>query len=200
LNILAIGAHPDDIEEGCAGYLIKKQAQGHRIGHCLVTDGSNRGLKEIRDVEQKNALNKFPSTVKSWSLEYVDCLTEGNLQDIIEDLEKIINEFKPDIIFTHFPEDTHHDHRLISKATLEAGRYKGRIFFYESAITRGFEPTHYCDITSHIDTKMEIISCFESQREVIGIKGVKALALYRAIQSKQEAKFSESFKAYRDIL
>jgi len=199
MKILVIGAHPDDIEEGCAGYLLQRIEAGDKVFHCTITDGSNRGDKQTRLDEQKKA-DKLLKPYHKYRLKYIDCRTETHLQNLIEDLENIIQMSEPTMILTHYPNDTHHDHRIIAEATLEAGRYVPIILFYESSITRGFEPTHYCDISKEMDKKLKIIQCFESQKDVIGIKGVKALAEYRASQSKQEAKFSESFKAYRDIL
>jgi len=202
MRILAIGAHPDDIEEGCSGYLIKKLADGSKIAHLLITDGSKRGNKTIRIKEQTEAL-KILKPTDSFRLDIQDCHTDGIIQELITKIESIVEEWKPNMILTHFPHDTHHDHRIVSQASLEAGRYVPTILFYESASTRDFDPTHYCDITNMIDDKIRIIKCFESQLDVIGIsdgKAVRTLSEYRGYQSKLRFKFAEAFKAYRDVL
>lgn len=202
MRILAIGAHPDDIEEGCSGYLIKKLAMGSEVGHLLITDGSMRGDKTMRLKEQTDAL-KLLKPSSSFELGIQDCYTDGIIQELIIKIESVVEKWKPDMILTHFPYDTHHDHRIISQASLEAGRYIPTILFYESASTRNFDPTHYCDITDVIDKKIKIMKCFKSQQDVIGIsdgKAVITLAEYRGYQSKLRFKYAEAFKAYRDVL
>jgi LmbE family N-acetylglucosaminyl deacetylase len=172
MNILSIGAHPDDIELGSGGLLLKSRKQRHNVYMYTITRGSASGDPNQRS----NVL---------WIDNFEDTKLSLN-NDLINHIEFIINKAKADIIYTHSLSDTHHDHRAVAEATVEAGRYIPNIFSYEIPGTKDFKPQMYYDISDVIDEKIQLINNFWSQKEKMFIKSnaIRGLAQYRALQSK----------------
>lgn len=184
MNILAIGAHPDDIELGCGGVLIKAVRQGHNVFMYTVTRGSASGDPAERTEELIRSA-KFIGAEKLWIDNFQDTKLTLNSQ-LINAIEYFANKAKADIVYTHSTGDTHHDHRAIALATLEAARYAPNILAYEVPVTKEFHPQVYYDISDVLDEKIELLSVFSSQRDKMFIKAnaIKGLAQYRALQSR----------------
>ena len=183
MNILAIGAHPDDIEIGCGGLLLKAVKAGHNVFMYTLTRGSVTADPERRVQEQLESARFIGAHV------WVDDLEDSKLSlndELINRIELAMRTFNADIVYTHALGDTHHDHRAIAQATLEAGRYVPNILSYEIPVTKEFNPTLYCDISETIDDKLELLNIFSSQSNNICLRsnGVKGLAQYRALQSR----------------
>jgi LmbE family N-acetylglucosaminyl deacetylase len=184
MNILAIGAHPDDIELGCGGLLLKASRQGHNVSMYTLTRGSASGDPEQRTKELMQSA-KFIGAKKLWIDNFED--TKLSLSsELINHIEFFINKSDPDIVITHSLGDTHHDHRAIAASTIEAGRYIPSIMSYEIPVTKDFKPQVYYDISDVIDDKIELINIFWSQRSKMFLKSnaIKGLAEYRALQSR----------------
>ena len=109
VNILAIGAHPDDIEFGCGGALIKYTQRGHRLFLLVMTGGELGGSSSVRTQEQKASGNILGAEKIYWG-GYEDTHLVVDV-DLIGKIEAVIAEVKPDFIFCNFPDDTHQDHR-----------------------------------------------------------------------------------------
>jgi LmbE family N-acetylglucosaminyl deacetylase len=184
MNILAIGAHPDDIELGCGGLLLKASRQGHDICMYTLTRGAASGDPEQRTKELMQSA-KFIGAKKLWIDNFED--TKLSLSsELINHIEFFINKADPDIVITHSAGDTHHDHRAIATATVEAGRFIPNILSYEIPVTKDFKPQVYYDISDVIDDKIELINIFWSQRSKMFLKSsaIRGLAEYRALQSR----------------
>src|SRR5437899_10103621 len=129
MNILAIGAHPDDIELGCGGLLIKASRQGHNVFMHTLTRGGASGDPTERTKELMRSA-KFIGAKDLLIEDFEDTkLTAGH--DLINHVEAYIDKVDPDVIFTHSNKDVHHDHRAIATATVEAGRFNSNILSYE---------------------------------------------------------------------
>jgi LmbE family N-acetylglucosaminyl deacetylase len=184
VEILAIGAHPDDIELGCGGLLIKAVRSGHNVSMYTATRGGAGGDPKERVKEaQKSA--EFIGAKALWLDDLPDTrLREGI--DLISRIESRIDIVHPDIILTHHAEDVHHDHRTLARATLEAARFDSNILAYEIPLTRDFEPRTFFDISDVVDEKVQLVNLFASQREKIYLRAdaIKGLAGFRALQSR----------------
>ncbi len=184
MNILAIGAHPDDIELGCGGLLIKCTKQGHHVNMYAVTRGAASGdpLQRTRELQESA---KFIGADNLWIDNFEDTKLIVN-NDLINHIEHIINRAHPDLILTHSAGDTHHDHRAIALSTVEAGRYFSNILAYEIPLTKDFSPQVFFDVSDVIDKKVRLIEIFWSQHSKLYLKanGIKGLAEYRALQSR----------------
>lgn len=189
IKVLAIGAHPDDIELGCAGTLLKHRKNGTELYLFVLTKGEASGDPRIREREcQKSA--KLMKAVELFFGEMNDTEINDGVKTIVL-IEDIINLVNPDIIYTHSSKDTHQDHRNASNATLSAARRCNKIFFYETPTTyKNFLPQVYVDIEREFDTKKKIIRLFSSQSEKIwwaagdrAAMAVEGLAAYRGYQA-----------------
>jgi LmbE family N-acetylglucosaminyl deacetylase len=184
MKILAIGAHPDDIELGCGGLLLRAARQGHSVFMYTLTRGGASGDPEQRTKELLQSA-KFIGAQRVWIDNFED--TKLSLSsELINHIEFFINRADPDIVITHSLNDTHHDHRAISESTLEAGRFVPNIMSYEIPVTRDFKPQVYFDISDVMDDKIELINIFWSQRSKMFLKSnaIRGLAEYRALQSR----------------
>ena len=159
--ILAIGAHPDDVEFGCAGTLAKYQTAGDQIYILTLTLGSEGGDPDIRRKEAKKAAKIQRAK-----------LFLGNLEDTkitdtsktIQYIEEIVQQINPTHIYTHSIHDRHQDHRAVFHSTVTACRQVPNIFCYLSpSSTVNFKPNIFINIDQYIDTKLKTIAEFKSQ-------------------------------------
>ena len=199
MNILAIGAHPDDIELGCGGLLIKSARQGHNVYMYVITRGEASGDPRLRCMELIQSA-RFIGAKMLWIDNFEDATLSVNSK-LINHLEYFIQKVHPDLILTHPLEDYHHDHRAIAKSTLEAARNSQNILAYEIPLTRDFNPQLFFDISEVKDDKNELVNIFASQKNknFMDQSGVQALTKFRAQQSRLNSniEFAESFEVMK---
>ena len=199
MRILAIGAHPDDIELGCGGMLIKAARGGHEIDMYTLTRGGASGDPNERSRELRRSA-QFIGAKHLWIDNFEDSkLSISN--DLINHIEYFINKSNPDLILMHSQGDIHHDHRAIASATLEAARFNSNVLSYEIPLTRHFDPKIFYDISDVVYEKVELIEIFWSQQNKLYLKSnaIKGLAEYRALQSRLNTgvKYAEAFEALK---
>ena len=184
MKILAIGAHPDDIELGCGGLLLKAARQGHDVHMYSLTRGAVGGDPKQRTTELMKSA-KFIGAKNLWIDNFEDTKLAVS-SDLISHIEFFITKVDPELIITHSHNDVHHDHRAVSLSTVEAGRFVSNILSYEIPLTKNFSPQVFFDITDVIDDKVELIKKFWSQQSKLYLQtnGIKGLAEYRALQSR----------------
>jgi len=199
MNILAIGSHPDDIEFGCGGTLIKYSQQGHNIFLLVLTDGSFGGDPQIRKDEQAQAA-RFMNTRELFWGGFNDTELVDN-RELILKIEEVIRKVNPDIIFLNYEEDVHQDHRATSQAAVSASRYVREVLFYEVPTTQRFEPEIFVDIQDVLDKKLQLLKIHASQVDKTRIENLTILesaqscANFRGFQGR--VKYAEGFKALR---
>lgn len=184
MNILAIGAHPDDIELGCGGTLLKAARDGHKVFLYVITRGGASGNPEERTQELFATAN-YLGAQKLWVDNFGDTKVQVGSK-LINHIEFFIHESSADLVFTHSLQDYHHDHRAIAEATIEASRFSQNVLAYEVPLTKEFKPLVYCDISDVIDEKIELIRMFRSQngKQFTSADAVRGLAQYRAFQAR----------------
>ena len=188
MRILAIGAHPDDIEFGCGGTLIKYAQQGHDVSLLVMTDGGGGGDGRIRRQEQQAARDILGVSRLSWG-EYPDTAIPLD-RESIQRVERVILDVRPDFIFVHSQDDTHQDHRHLSVATITATRYTRNVLFYEGPTTQNFSPNVFVDIDGVLQDKITALQAHESQVMKTNIEGmnildiVKSSTHFRGIQGR----------------
>jgi LmbE family N-acetylglucosaminyl deacetylase len=199
MNILAIGAHPDDIEYGCAGTLIKYAERGHRIYLMVLTSGQEGGSSEIRKQEQENAAELMSVQKIFWG-GYHDTQLPLN-KELIEKIEEVLGEVNPDLILVNYGDDTHQDHRILTQATMSATRYVRNVLFFEVPTTQNFNPQVYVDISDTLERKSQVLNAHASQvmktniEDMYIIELAQANATFRGIQGR--VKFAEAFAPLR---
>ena len=208
LKIIAVGAHPDDIELACGGTLAYAVNQGHDVTMIVVTGNSSldhHGNSIRTDLEAKseqlNAAKKLGvSQIEILGFEDMDVPYS---KELVSRLDKIINDINPDITFTHFVFDTHQDHIRTAQSTLSAARKQNTILLYEpiNPSGRGYMPFRaqvYFDISSTIDNKISSLKEHKSQYIKYGdnwIGGVTARAKFRGFE--MGAEYAECFELVR---
>lgn len=199
LRILALGAHPDDIEAGCGGTLIKYAQSGHRIFLMVLTAGEQGAGRGVRMREQQQAAKCLRAEKLYWG-GYPDTklLVEPRL---IQKVERVVREVEPHFIFVHFHDDTHQDHRHLAVSTVTATRYTKNVMFYEGPTTQNFSPTVFVDIDAVLKGKIEALEAHESQIKKTNIEGltivdiIRSSAHFRGIQGR--VKNAEGFVPLR---
>jgi len=188
MRILAIGAHPDDIEFGCGGTLIKYARQGHDVFLLVMTEGGGSGEGSIRRQEQEEAANILQAAKLFWG-EYPDTAIPLD-RDSIQRVERIIHEVQPDFIFVHFQDDTHQDHRHLSVSTITATRYTRNVLFFEGPTTQNFSPSVFVDVDTVLERKVTALEAHASQVTKTNIEGLtivdiaRSSAHFRGIQGR----------------
>lgn len=184
MNILAIGAHPDDIELGCGGSLLKAARNGVNVFMYIVTRGSSAGSVVKRSNEIISSA-KYLGAKALWIDNYEDSAVYLT-KELINSIEFFIRKTRADVVYTHPIQDNHHDHRAIGQATIEAGRFTPNILAYENPSTKNFLPVLYSDISDVIFEKIRLIELYGSQnsKAFLSSNSVKGLAEYRAIQTR----------------
>jgi LmbE family N-acetylglucosaminyl deacetylase len=171
-HILAIGAHADDVELGCGASLLKWGRKGDRITIYTATDSAYNAPdgKTIRSAEdakreaeaaaKRLGANLICGPFKCHHLHFSEPLNAA--------LVSIIEEVKPDLVLTHWDQDTHPDHQALSKATLHASRRVSNVLMYESNSyigTSNFDGRFFVDVSETLDEKIELVAGFKSEFE-----------------------------------
>lgn len=180
IDILAIGAHPDDVELGCGATLAKEIANGKKVGVLDLTRGElgTRGTAEIRDQEAAKAAEILGVTFRK-NLRFSDGFLVNNPASQLE-IIKIIRKYRPEIVLCNAIDDRHIDHPKASKMVADAcflsGLRKIETIFegnnqeawrpknvYHYIQWKNIEPDFVVDVTQFMDKKMEAIMAYESQ-------------------------------------
>lgn len=199
MNILAIGPHPDDIEIGCGGTLIKYAKAGHNVYMMVLTDGSIGGEPAIRKDEQEQACKYLGANGLFWG-GYKDTELACS-RELIGKIDSVIEKTKPDVVFLNFWADVHQDHRAAAQAAVSATRYIKEVLFFEVPSTQHFEPDIFVDIKDVLDQKLHLLSLHASQVHKTRVENLSILesaqscANFRGFQGR--VKFAEGFKSVR---
>ncbi len=179
MNILAVGAHPDDIEVGCGGTLIRYAQKGHEVFLLVCTMGEKGGIAETRYQEQLKAAEIMGVKDVFWgNFKDTEFADQGN--EIIQMVESYINSTTPDFIFVNSFQDTHQDHRTLHRSVLSATRYVKNVLFYEVPTSDSFAPSVYVDIGPVMEKKLEALQAHASQVMKTNIPGLSILDIARA--------------------
>ncbi len=208
MNILAIGAHLDDIELACGGTLAKAVKSGHKVKMLVMTDSAYTNFDGTVLRTREEALDEGKTAAGSLGVEDLEILDFPikNIPyngDTVEKINRVIDEFKPDYIFTHWIHDTHQDHMNTALATISAARYKSNIFMHEPFPPSGrsymaFRPQAYFDITDTIEDKIHSLKAHKSQHSKYGDDWTDAVrGRSRARGFESGYKYAEVFEVVR---
>jgi LmbE family N-acetylglucosaminyl deacetylase len=174
LRVVVVGAHPDDPETGCGGTIASYTAQGHNVTIIYLTRGeagipgkTHAEAAKIRTAECDKACAILKA--KPVFAGQIDGDTLVNNQ-WYEQFRNLIETENPDIVFTHWPVDSHRDHRAASLLTYDAWLAGGRKFdLYYFEVDQGeqtqiFHPTQYVDIDATLQLKHDACFAHASQR------------------------------------
>lgn len=170
MNILAVGAHFDDVELGCAGSLARHVRQGDKVYIYVATDSgySNADGKIIREVKVARQEGEKSADIIGAELICGGCksLFLEFEEKVNADLIKIIEDKKIELIYTHWCGDIQHDHCNLARAVLHAGRHVPRILMYRSnwyISSMTFSPNFFVDISDTWNIKEQAILAHSSE-------------------------------------
>ncbi len=183
-NILAVGAHPDDLELNCAGTLARYAAAGDRVFMAVFTSGNMGDLNvppdELAETRRREA--EASAAIIGAKLLWPAVTDELVFPDAQQRriMIDLLREADPDVIITHGPGDYHPDHRYVSQLVFDSYFQKGlphipgqtrpacrfgqaQVYYMDNVGGIGFSPTEYVDITDVIQTKRDMLACHQSQ-------------------------------------
>jgi len=193
-NVLAVGAHPDDIEYGCGGTISKHIEIGDEVYILIMTNGE-RGNHSFNNQECLNALEKLG--IKRSNIIF------GNFPDgyvthnhkTVSFIEDYIQKFNIKRVYTHCPNDRHQDHINCSKSVSSAARNIPELLLFQGPSTNDpFEPHYFIKLSeNNFHKKVNALGCYETQikKGILDLQRVEGLAL---IHSKiGNSRFAEAF-------
>jgi len=183
MRVLAVGAHPDDLEILCGGTLARFVQDGHEVVMCNATLG-NRGsfvhtsdeIAAIRLREARRAAEL--AGADHTTLGFTDGEVDASDRDQRTAVVDLVREARPDVILTHSPNDYMSDHNEVSRLVFDCSFHATLpllettkahhdtvtpIYFFDTVMGVGFQPTEYVDVTTTIETKVAMLEAHESQ-------------------------------------
>jgi LmbE family N-acetylglucosaminyl deacetylase len=181
MNILAIGAHPDDLDVCCGGTLTHFCQAGENVTMCIVTDGRAHPVGNPEQVSaQRRAEAQASADTIGAQLRWLG-ISDGTLMDDLPTRHKFIQlmmDVSPDLIITHPPDDYHSDHNYTNRLVIAAVqmawapppnlqgeplRKRVPVAFMTTANGINFTPDDYVDVTAVWETKMKMVMHHRSQ-------------------------------------
>lgn len=221
MRVLAVGAHPDDLEILCAGTLAKYVRLGHEVVMCHVSNGDKghfhippQELGQTRDREAEEAARVIGAEVIAMGFH------DGEIYNDKENRLRfidVVRQARPDVVITHHPEDYFCDHTVTSQLVLDATflatvpHFKTEnpalekippVYFMDTLVGVNFQPTDYVDISETIEIKLLMLTKHQSQltwlREhdnVDIVNLVTTVARFRGYQCGVQ--YAEAFSRYQ---
>jgi LmbE family N-acetylglucosaminyl deacetylase len=184
-SVLAVGAHPDDIELGCGGALLAHRACGDAVSMLVMSKGElGPQDSQPRAAEQQVAARVLGAEL-DWG-DFDDAAIPGG-QETVAAIQDVMARVRPDVVYSHSPFDSHQDHRATASATLAAARRSSRILLYEAPSSLGFTPSLYVDISAFLEGKLEALRAHMSQvlrNGLVDLEAIEAQARYRGFQAR----------------
>ena len=211
---MAIGAHPDDIEFGCSGTLMRHINAGDNVIYvCMTNTESKSGttgvvLRTSDELFDEVRCASDIMGVKTLEfLEFKDLHVPFNF-DSVSSLDGLIQKYKIDTIYTHWAGDSNQDHISTYKSTMAAARYVRNVYCYEQIpIPRLTENemtiNYYIDISDYMEDKIEVSKCHKSQIKKYDKVGfdvpnrLRVLAEFRGIQANCD--YAEGFHIIKKV-
>ena len=160
-TVLAVGAHPDDVEIGCGGRLLQHAALGHRVIVLILSAGEAGGVRGKRRREAIDAVERLGGELVFGELVDTEVPSSG---ETIETISQVIRRYEPSVVYTHSIHDNHQDHRAVHQATLVAARGVPTVYCYQSpSSTVDFQPAYFANIGEQLENKLALIGCYASQ-------------------------------------
>jgi LmbE family N-acetylglucosaminyl deacetylase len=181
-RVLAVGAHPDDVEIGCGATLLRHRSEGHSVSVLTLSRGGVGGAREERRKEATGAAMAMSAEL---FLADLPDTRIGDVQEAVGLIEGVIAHVRPTVVYVHSQHDHHQDHRAVHEFTVIAARRVPELLCYQSPSSRnGFDPTKFVPVADTIEEKIAVLSRYSSQstRHYLDPELVVATARYWARQ------------------
>jgi LmbE family N-acetylglucosaminyl deacetylase len=199
MNILAIGAHPDDIEIGCGGALARHVEKGDTVTMLIITKGGAGGASpEVREREAYAGAKELGVNANSCIvLSHIDTKVPTD-DSLIKDIEDVVATAQPERAYIPYHQEIHQDHRTVSFAALSALRNTAQVLMYEGPSSfPNFTVDYWIDITNTLEKKQNSIRAHESQghKEILKLEAITGMNRYRGFQCRRQ--YAEGFRVFR---
>jgi LmbE family N-acetylglucosaminyl deacetylase/tetratricopeptide (TPR) repeat protein len=194
-TVLVLGAHPDDIELGTAGFLLKLKDSGAKVFGLTLSGGEVGGDPARRRDEAQRAL-RFVGLDGYEILGFPDTRLGESIPALRAAIEERVRRLGATLVLTHSAVDVHGDHRAVHEATREAARGVPTVLCYEDVSTpQGFEPNYFVDVSGYVDDHVRAIAFHRSQahRTYMDPEMVRGRAAHRGLQ--MGASYALAFRA-----
>lgn len=207
LKALVTGAHPDDPESGCGGTINRLVKEGHEVSVLYLTRGE-AGIEGIAHEEAARirTAEAFEACAVMGAKPLFAGQIDGNTyvnKEAYSTMAEIVEKESPDIVFTHWPIDTHPDHRVNSNLVYNTWNWfrwddekAFNLYYYEVMTgeqTQNFHPTHFIDITEAAELKKEALLKHVSQDAAHWYEFHRKMDEFRGLQYGRGRKYAESF-------
>lgn len=201
MKIIAIGAHPDDIELGCGGSLALHAQKGDEVTIIVMTGGEQGGALASTRTQEAQESAKILGAKEVVFLGYPDTgLAAVPIDELIQKIEAVVSAVKPDRVYIPYWKEIHQDHRATSSSALSAVRNVPQILMYEGPSTfPEFEVDFWINIEDTIEAKLKAIETHASQgsKEIVKLDAIKSLNHFRGYQARTT--YAEGFDIFRFI-
>jgi len=203
-RILAVGAHPDDVELGCSGTLLRFMQQGAEVDIVVCRDDNAPKPSVWRDRETMQKEYQKAESIFGIKFNILKnpVTTDGRPvfernSTFVKMMDDIVQSADYDLVITHSPGDHHQDHvNAFHVVNSSLRRYQGEFWLMEggpySNKNQQFSPNVFVDITEQIDKKIELIGCYDSYFSDTLLHNIKGLAAYRG--QMLNTKYAEAFE------
>jgi LmbE family N-acetylglucosaminyl deacetylase len=199
MHVIAIGAHPDDIEIGCAGALARHVKQGDTVKMVVLTSGEKGGATaKVREAELQKSVAKL-GIIDVVMMRYPDTNIPLTSEPS-ERLDVIVREFAPTRAYIPFWREIHQDHRRTSEIALVSSRNLPQILMYEGPSTAPqFEADFWIDIADTIEDKLSALAEYVSQgeKDILKLDAIRSLNHFRGYQARTT--YAEAFDIFRFV-
>lgn len=204
-KVLFIGSHPDDIDLGCGICLHDHYLQGHIIKTIILTKGEkgNGGISSDRVIEQSESLEILAPKAENHFLDFPDTMLLNSMNQIIDEIKKIVMSDVPDIVYIPSNHDFHQDHVVTYNCAMAVFNKIEipQIICYETPSTMpAFLPNYFkiCDLDK-FKLKIKALECHESQldKQYITYESIYSIAKMRAAQARHHKEVAEAFEIIR---
>lgn len=206
MNVLVIGAHPDDEVLGVGGTMARHVKQGDRVTALILTEAVGYpDLKERRnETERVHKLLGVHSVHLRFPTTRLDTVP---IRDVVKAIGDVIERIQPEIVYTHFGGDVNQDHRVIFEATLVALRFNRkikRLYCFEALSStefgpQNFKPNHFVDISKTLSVKLRAMKGYPRELKKLphprSLEGIRIAAQARGLLMGVKA--AEAFKLIR---
>lgn len=174
MKVLAIGAHSDDVELGCGGTLLKHKENGDEIYILVVTDSAYISQTKKYHRTSVEAKREGERSARYLNAKLMYCNKKAvalvPTEKLVLEIETIVNQIKPDVVYTHQPNDSHADHAAVGYVSIRACRKCDKVLQYRSnwyIMDNCQDDNYYVDISKFIDDKIKILNFFKSEMKFV---------------------------------
>jgi len=202
-RILAVGAHPDDVEIGCGGTLLRHLGNGDEVHALVLTcgEGGNSPARVRRREAETAAEVAGYTSVRFGDLHALEmCYVRQAYAEVIE---RAVADIVPDVVYCHNHEDLHQNHVTAAGVSLIASKRVREVYSFRlPSTTTNFRPRLYVDVTEQMTDKLKVVGAFESQAGKDYMQGwwIKGVGVAHAIEARlPEGRYAEAFIVERIV-